>query len=222
MKILMVEDDVDIGEFVKDSFQTEGFVVDSASDGKTGSYMARVNPYDLIILDNSLPEKSGLDVCTDIRSIGLSVPIMFLSVIDNTQAKIEALTRGADDYLTKPFHFDELRARVKALLRRPKSIQDPIVTVGELTINTEKRTVERNGESLYLTRKEFNLLEYLMKNRDIAVSRSMIMDHVWNAHGDPFSNTVEAHILNLRKKINAGNKRDLIKNIPGRGYIIDA
>jgi DNA-binding response OmpR family regulator len=222
MKILTVEDDADIREFIQMGLQTEGFVVDAATDGKAGSYMARVNSYDLIILDNSLPHRSGLDVCADIRNAGLNVPIIFLSVIDEVETKVEALRRGADDYLTKPFHFEELRERVRALLRRPAKIQDPVLSVGELSLDTEKRLVTRAGETLYLTRKEFSLLEYLMKHADAPVSRNVIMEHVWSAQSDPFSNTVEAHILNLRKKINAGFERDLIRNIPGRGYIIEA
>lgn len=222
MKILTVEDDTDIREFITLGFESEGFTVDHASDGKTGSYMARVNPYDLIILDNSLPQKSGLDVCSEIRGSGSSVPIIFLSVIDDTNVKIDGLGRGADDYLTKPFHFEELLARARALLRRPRKIENPIITIGELTLDTEKRVLTRAGVTLYLTRKEYSLLEYLMKNPGVAVSRSMIMEHVWKANSDPFSNTVEAHILNLRKKINVGDQRDVIKNVPGRGYMIDA
>jgi DNA-binding response OmpR family regulator len=149
------------------------------------------------------------------------VPIIFLSVVSDTKRKIEALRKGADDYLTKPFFFDELKERVKALLRRPQKIIDPLLTVGDLTLDMEKRVVERGGEPIYLTRKEYSLLEYLMRNANMAISRSMILEHVWNADSDPLSNTVEAHIMRLRKKLNTGHTNELIKNIPGRGYVID-
>ncbi len=221
MKLLIVEDDSDISDFIAEGFKAEGFAVDTAFQGHQGSYMARVNAYDVIILDYSLPLKNGIEVCEEIRTSGSTVPIIFLSVVSDTKKKIEALKKGADDYLTKPFFFDELKERVKALLRRPRNLTDPTIFVGDLMINTEKRIVEREGKPIYLTRKEYSLLEYLMRNSDMAVSRSMILEHVWNADSDPLSNTVEAHIMRLRKKINTGFNNELIKNIPGRGYVLD-
>lgn len=221
MKMLMVEDDPDIGEFIRKGFEAEGYIVDRASDGQTGSFMARVNPYDIIILDHSLPQKNGLEICAEIRATGSTVPIIFVSVIGDTKNKIEAFRKGADDYLTKPFNFDELKARVKALLRRPHKLMNPVLTLGKLVFDTEKRIAYRDKKPIDLTRKEYSLLEYLMRNPDMPVSRSMIMEHVWNADGDPFSNTVEVHILNLRRKLHIPKKKDVIKNIPGRGYIID-
>ena len=221
MKILIVEDSDDIAEFIKVGFQSEGYIVDIAFDGERGSFMARTNSYDAVILDNSLPKKHGIDICKEIRKAGVSIPIIFLSVIGDIKKKIEALEAGADDYLTKPFHFEELSARMKALLRRPPVIEDPVLVIGELTLDTDKHIAYRGEQRIYLTRKEYSLLEYLMRNPDNAVSRSMIMEHVWNADSDPFSNTIEAHILNLRRKVNVGDKRDIIKNIPGRGYMIE-
>lgn len=221
MKILVVEDDPDIAEFIQVSFESQGYTVEIARDGRQGSYLARTSPFSLIVLDYSLPLKSGLEACTEIRETGSSVPILFLSVLDDAARKIEALTRGADDYLTKPFHLEELMARVKALLRRPTKIQSSVLEIGEMRLDTEKRTAYRLDKPIYLTRKEYSLLEYLMRNPETAVSRSMIMEHVWSADSDPFSNTVEAHILNLRKKVNAGHKRNVIVNIPGRGYAIE-
>ena len=221
MKILIIEDDPDISEFIKIGLEADGFTVDISYDGQDGSYKSRINNYDAIILDYSLPIKNGFEVCDEVRSAGLTTPIIFLSVIGDTAKKIEALSKGADDYMTKPFSFDELKARVKALLRRPKKIENPIIKLGELTINIEKQTAHRGDLPIYLTHKEYSLLEYLVRNAGMVVSRTMIMDHVWSAESDPFSNTVEAHILNLRKKMNIGDKKDIIRNISGRGYIID-
>ncbi len=222
MKILIIEDDPDISLFIKVGFETEGYVVDRSFDGKEGSYMARTNKYDVIILDNSLPLKNGLEVCDEIRGSGSTVPIIFLSVIGDTKRKILALEKGADDYMTKPFSFEELKARIKALTRRPRKIESPIIKVGELSLDIEKQIAYRNDKAIYLTRKEYNLLEYLIRNHGMVVSRGMIMEHVWDANSDPFSNTIEAHIVNLRKKVNIDNKKDIIRNVPGRGYIIDA
>lgn len=221
MKILVVEDDPHISEYLYDRLKSEGFTVDVAFDGLQGSYMARTNIYDVIVLDYSLPKKNGLLVCDEIREDESTVPIIFLSVTGDSKTKIAALEKGADDYITKPFSYEELRARIKALIRRPHKIESPIIKAGELTIDTDKQSAYRNGNPIYLTRKEYSLLEYLMKNIGVILSRSMIMEHVWNAEGDPFSNTVEAHILNLRRKINAGNQQELIRNIPGRGYVIE-
>jgi DNA-binding response OmpR family regulator len=221
MKLLIVEDDSDISEFISEGFKAEGYTVDTAFQGVQGSFMARVNSYDAIILDFSLPLKNGIEVCQEIRDSGSSAPILFLSVIDDTKTKIHALRAGADDYLTKPFFFDELKERIKALLRRPRTIAESIITIGEVSLNTEKRTVECGGSPVYLTRKEYSLLEYLMRNANLAISRSMILEHVWNADSDPLSNTVEAHIMRLRKKLGGNGDRELIKNIPGRGYVID-
>ncbi len=220
MKLLLVEDDMDIQEFVRRGFKALSFIVDATGNGKHGSYLARTNEYDVIILDHSLPEQNGIEICEEIREAGSSVPIIFLSIIDNPKKKIEALSKGADDYLAKPFFFEELRERVRALLRRPPHITTPILSVNDLMLDIEKQTVTRAGRTIYLTRKEYTLLEYLMRNNGRAVSRSMILEHVWSAGSDPLSNTVESHILRLRKKVNAEHEEELIKNIPGRGYVM--
>lgn len=224
MKILIIEDDPDILDTLAKALEETGFVVDRSMDGGQGSYLARTNPYDLIILDYSLPTKDGLTICTEIRSQGSQVPILFLSVTGDTKTKVTALEKGADDYLTKPFSIDELKARIYAISRRPRKMESSIISAGELSIDIEKQAAYRNGVPIYLTRKEYNLLEYLIRNPGIVLSRAMIMEHVWNAGSDPFSNTVEAHILNLRKKVNAAGDpkdREIIRNIPGRGYIIE-
>ena len=222
MKLLIIEDDRDISEFLKTCFEAESYAVDVVHDGAEGSYAARTNEYSAILLDYSLPKKNGVIITQEIRAAGKSTPIIFITVIGELGRKIDAFEKGADDYITKPFSFEELRARVRAITRRPRKIEGKIIQIGDITLNKEKQIVERNNVAIYLTRKEFNLLEYLMSNQDVVLSRGMIMEHVWNADSDPFSNTIESHILNLRKKINAGRPNDLIRNIPGRGYMIES
>lgn len=220
MKILFVDDDAELREVVRDNLEAESYTVDVAPDGKKGSYMARTNHYDLVILDYSMPEKNGAVVAKEIRDGGFSMPILFLSVIDDTEKKVAVLEGGADDYLEKPFAYAELSARVRAILRRPPEIKHEIMTVGGIAIDPAKHSASLDGSPLYLTRKEFNLLYYLVRNKGLILSRSMIMEHVWNADSDPFSNTIEAHITNLRKKLHQGS-REFIRNVPGRGYMID-
>jgi DNA-binding response OmpR family regulator len=221
MKILVVEDDPEIRESLKTSLEAESFAVDTATEGDEGSYLARTNDYDLIILDLGLPKKDGATICTDIRSAGKTMPILMLSVQADTQQKIKLLNAGADDYMAKPFSFKELVARVRALLRRPSQLQSNILEVDDLVVDISRQKVTRGNKEIYLTRKEFSLLEYLIRFKGMVISRGMLMEHVWNAESDPFSNTIEAHILNLRKKIDTAKKTKLIQTIPGRGYKID-
>lgn len=221
MKILLVEDEPDIVHFLKPALEAECFVVDVATDGNSGLRLAKVNDYDIIILDNMLPERNGIDVCRDIREAGKSVPIIMLSVIANSQTKVELLNAGADDYITKPFSFEELLARIHALLRRPKKVEDEILSIDDLTLDIRRKKVIRKNKEIYLTRKEFMLLEYLLRNKGIVLSRGMIMEHVWDMNADPFSNTIESHILSLRKKIKAHGGKKLIFTVPGRGYRIE-
>lgn len=226
MKILIIEDDEDVIDFLKTAFKSESFTVDIARNGSDGSFLARTNPYDVIIIDYSLPIKNGLTVCQEIRVAEIETPIIFLTIHAEIRKKINALDAGADDYILKPFSFDELKSRIYAIKRRPRKIESLILTAGDIVIDTRKQDVRRDNIMLNLTRKEYNLLEYLVRNKNMIVSRGMIMEHVWNAESDPLSNTVEAHILNLRKKISIRNNskfnKEIIRNIPGRGYIIDA
>lgn len=222
MKILLVEDDVEISEFIKNNLGDDVFIVDIAQNGSDGSFLARTNYYDVIVMDHSLPIKDGITVCEEIRSEGIKTPILFLTIHNIIRKKIAALDKGADDYMTKPFAIEELRARIFALARRPHIMEDSILRVDDLVLDTHRRTVCRGNKQIYLTRKTYNLLEYLMKNKGTVLSRGIIMEYVWNSDGDPFSNTVEAHILSLRKKINIDGKKDILKNIPGRGYIIES
>lgn len=221
MKILVVEDEKDIINFLKPSLEAESFVVDVAEDGEAGLFLARTNNYDLIILDNALPKKSGLEVCQEIRSRQNTTPIIILSVLSEVNKKVELFNAGADDYLTKPFSFQELLARIKSVLRRPKKIEDEILRVDDLELDLRRNLVKRDGVEINLTRKQFVLLEYLMRNAGIVMTRGMIMEHVWDMNADPFSNTIETHILSLRKKIKAKkNQPELIFTVPGRGYKI--
>jgi len=222
MRILVVDDEKKILNFLKLSLEAEYFIVDTAEDGEKGSYLARTNDYDLIILDNILPQKTGLQVCNDIRTKGKSTPILMLSIKSEVLSKVELLDAGADDYLTKPFSLEELLARIRALLRRPKQIEGEILRIDDLRLDTKSYTVKRGKKEVYLTRKEFALLEYLMKHQDIVLSRGMILEHVWDMNADPFSNTIESHILSLRRKIEFNSKRKLIHTVSGRGYKISA
>jgi two-component system OmpR family response regulator len=221
MKILVVEDDADIAENLRNDLSSSGHTVELASDGADGSFLARSYDFDLIILDYSLPKKNGLQVCGEIRSAHRDTPILFLSINDDTDIKVAALEAGADDYITKPFSLKELNARIKAVKRRPRELKGSQLSVGDLALDPDRHQVTRAGKHVHLTRKEFNLLEYLMRNQGILLSRAMIMEHVWTADSDPFSNTVESHLRNVRMKINVGRSHDLIANIPGRGYVID-
>ncbi len=223
MKILFVEDDKDIALLVHKGLTADGYTVETAEDGQEGGFLARSYDYDLIILDNSLPKKSGLTLCKEIRASGRSVPIIFLSINSETETKVAALESGADDYMTKPFSMSELRARIKAVMRRPKeSRKDNNIKVGKLVLDTNKQTATLENKDVPLTRKEFSVLEYLVRNADTIMSRSSIMEHVWTADSDPFSNTVEAHIRNVRKKLSSVSKKEIIINMPGRGYIINS
>lgn len=221
MKILIVEDDSEIRDFLKSSFEEECFVVDTADDGERGTELSRTNNYDLIILDYVLPKKNGFEICSEIRRSGRQVPILMLSVKSEIDHKVKIFELGADDYLTKPFSFRELLARAKALLRRPPGMKEEFLAIDNLTLDADRQSANRAGKNIYLTRKEFILLEYLLRNKGRVLSRGMIMEHVWNAEGDLFSNTIEAHIRNLRKKIDIGFKRKLIHSVPGRGYKLD-
>lgn len=222
MRILVVEDEKGIQDFIKVSLEAECFVVDTADDGEKGLELARTGNYDAIVLDNMMPVKTGLEMIQELRSEGNITPIIMLSVKSEVMTKVDLLNAGADDYLTKPFSFYELLARIRALMRRPKKMESEVLKLDDLVMDTKKHLIYRGEESIHLTRKEFILLEYLLRNQGTVLSRGMIMEHVWDMNADPFSNTVESHILNLRKKIDLDGKKKLIKTISGRGYKIDA
>ena len=218
MRILVIEDNKQIARTLKASLTNECFAVDVAPDGEKGCFLALTNDYDLVILDYMMPKKDGREVCTTIRKEGKTMPIIILTVKSEIEDKVNLLNLGADDYLTKPYSFEELMARIKALLRRPLQIEPEILQINNLTLDTKKRLVKRAGKEIQLTRKEFMLLQYLMRNKGIILSRGMIMEHVWDMEQDLFSNTIEAHILALRKKLDRNHSQKLIQTISGMGY----
>ncbi len=217
MKILIIEDDSSIRNILRIGLESKSFAVDTAEDGESGSFMARTNNYDLIVLDNVLPQKMGGHVCMEIRELGIYTPILILSAKTEVIDKIELLDLGADDYMTKPFSFDELISRIYALTRRSKNIHGEIINVKDLKLNRKKQIIYKNDQELTLTKKEYILLEFLISNRDSIISRGQILDHVWDLRSNPFSNTLEVHMTGIRKKIGDINKT-LIESIPGRGY----
>ena len=216
MRLLLIEDEPDIINFLKPCLEAESFIVDVADTGELGSFQARTNDYDIVILDNMLPKKDGEKICEEIRGAGKTMPILVLSVVNDYKEKTKLINAGADDYLTKPFFLPELIARLHALLRRPPLTENSIRVIGDITLNTHYHIVYKGDKEVYLTKKEFSLLEYLLKNQYIALTRAMIMEHVWDINADPFSNTIESHILSLRKKVDPENK--FIRTIPGIGY----
>jgi len=221
MRILIVEDDTEMRDFLKVTLERESFAVDIAEDGKQGSYMARTNDYDLIILDNVLPHKLGIEVCSDIRKMGKTTPILLLSVRSEIDEKTALLDAGADDYIIKPYSHKELLSRIRALTRRSSVITPTRLYVDDLILDSVAYEVRRGEKEIHLTTKEFALLELLLRNKGKVVSRGIILEHVWDISGDPLSKTVETHIVNLRKKIEKGSKK-LIVNVSGRGYKIEA
>ena len=220
MRILIVEDDNNISRPLMAALKTAGYAADVASDGERGYFLARLNDYSLLILDYNLPKMSGREIIKKIRADGSPVPIIITTIHGELDDKIDLLTLGADDYLTKPFALSELLARIRAVLRRPKNREGQTLRCGGLELNPDKFLVTKNGQRIDLPSKEFALLEYLLKNKGRILTRQEIMEHVWDENADPFSNTIEVHIWNLRKKLETKNKR-LIFTFSNRGYKLD-
>lgn len=198
----------------------ETYAVDIAADGETALAQAFVNDYDLVILDVVLPGKSGFSVCRELRTNGLSIPVLMLTARDAIEDRIEGLDSGADDYLPKPFDFDELLARVRALLRRRPALYPEIITVGDLSVDTRARQISRAGQSIDLTAKEYALLEYLARRAGEVVNRADIAEHVWDESYDPFSKVIEVFIQRLRRKVDDGHALKLIHTRRGEGYML--
>lgn len=221
MRVLIVEDEKRMASFIQRGLKEEGFAVDVASDGEQGWEYASMNDYDVILLDWMLPKMDGLAVCAKIRQEGSRVPILMLTVRDTVEDKIKGLDQGADDYLTKPFAFDELLARIRALTRRPRELQEQtVLKAGNLTVDLVGRRVLVGTDQVTLSQKEFALLEFLMRRKGQVVTRSQIAEHVWDLHFDPMSNTIDVYINFLRKKIDGTRKKSRIETLRGSGYRI--
>ena len=220
MKVLVIEDDPTVGQFVKRGLEEQRWGVDLAADGESGERLALSQEYDLVILDMRLPGKNGLDVLQSLRSRGFERPVLVLTAQDAVDAKVRTLRAGADDYVTKPFAFEELLARVEALSRRPKALTRPQLEVADLALDQDTREVVRGGERIELTPKEYSVLEYLMRHHGKVMSRTLITEYAWGYHFDPGTNIVDVVITHLRKKVDAKHARKLIGTVRGVGYVI--
>ena len=220
MRILVVEDDKRVASFIRRGLREERYAVDVAPDGEQGLYLAQTNDYDLILLDLVLPKRMGLDVLQTLRHAHVTTPILILTAKSRTDEKVKGLDTGADDYLAKPFDFDELLARVRTLLRRRGDLTPTVLKAADLELDALRHRAARNGQELILTGREFALLEYLLRHQNEVVTRSMLAEHVWEQDFDPFSNVINVHIARLRHKIDHGASPTLLHTIRGRGYML--
>ncbi len=220
MRLLVIEDEKKLAGFIRKGLQEEGYAVDVASDGETGLDMALDGVHDLILLDIQLPRIDGLTVLRELRRLKIATPVLLLTVRATIEDKVLGLDSGADDYLTKPFAFEELVARVRALLRRRSEAGEPILRVGDLTLDPSRRTVHRGNARIDLTAREFSLLDYFMRNPGRVLTRTMIIEHVWDYNFDPMTNVVDVYVNYLRKKIDLDGKPSLIHTVRGAGYVL--
>jgi len=222
MKILVVEDEERVAHFIQKGLKEEGHAVDISHDGEDGAFLSEVNDYDLILLDVMLPKKNGIAVCKEIRARGVITPVLMLTARDSVEDRVRGLDAGADDYLVKPFAFEELLARVRALLRRGSESKAPTLTLADLELDPISRQVTRAGKRIRLTTKEYALLEYLLRNYDKVLSRTLIGEHVWDMNFDPESNVIDVYISHLRNKIDKGHDVSLLHTMRGQGYLLSA
>ena len=220
MRILLVEDDARVAGFIARGLREHAYAVDIAPDGEQALYQATVNDYDLVILDVMLPLMDGHQVCRELRSAGHRVPVLMLTARDAVEERVAGLDSGADDYLTKPFDFKELLARLRALSRRGPVTRMDVVRVADLALDTASHTAIRGGRPIALTAKEYALLEYLVVNRGRVVGRAEIAGHVWDESFDPFSNVIEVYVKRLRAKMDTGFAQRLIHTRRGEGYLL--
>ena len=220
MRILIVEDEKKVADFIKRGLKEEGYSVDTAPDGEAGDEMVMANDYDLVILDIMLPKIDGLTLCRKIRSQQILIPVIMLTAKDSVRDKVTGLDAGADDYLTKPFAFAELLARIRALLRKHDASSATKLQAADLVLDLVTHKVNRAGREIELTNKEYTLLEYLMRNAGSIVTRTMIAEHVWDINFDTFTNVIDVYINYLRNKVDQGHKKKLIHTIRGRGYVL--
>ncbi|HET8761840.1 MAG TPA: response regulator transcription factor [Gemmatimonadales bacterium] len=222
MKILVIEDDRTVGQYVKRGLEEHGLHADLVDDGMEALRLASGGSYDLLVLDLRLPGMTGLEVLRTLRDRGNTVPILVLTAQDALDFKVTALRSGADDYVTKPFAFEELLARVEALGRRPQQLQSPVLRVADLELDTATREVRRAGTPVDLTPKEYAVLEYLMRHSPRVMSRTLITEYAWDYHFDPGTNIVDVVINRIRKKVDSGHGRKLVHTVRGVGYVVRA
>jgi heavy metal response regulator len=220
MRILIIEDEKKVAQFIKKGLEEEHYAVDTAYDGEMGLYMVDINEYDLVVLDLMIPKIDGLEVLKRIRGNKNNVPILVLTAKDTVEDIVKGLDAGCDDYLTKPFEFIEFLARVRALLRREKGEKEPVLNIADLTLSLVTHKVMRKGKEIELTSKEYALLEYFMRNPDKVLTRTMISEHVWDYHFDSMTNVIDVYVNYLRKKIDKDFEPKLIHTIRGVGYLM--
>jgi len=220
MRILVIEDEQKVANFIKQGLKEEGYSVDVAYDGEDGYFLAKDNEYDVVILDLMLPKMDGITLCKKLRAEKITTPILMLTAKDSVKDKVTGLDSGANDYLTKPFSFEELFARIRVLLRKDQTATPTKLQVDDLVLDLLTHKVSRANKEIPLTNKEYALLEYLMRNVGSIVTRTMISEHVWDINFDTFTNVIDVYVNYLRNKIDKGYKKKLIHTIRGRGYMI--
>jgi DNA-binding response OmpR family regulator len=222
MRLLLVEDDSRIARFVTRGLQEQAYAVDVVASSDDALYQVEINDYDIVILDVMIPGKDGFATCRAIRNLGKRMPILMLTARDAVEDRIHGLDCGADDYLTKPFEFGELLARLRALLRRPQDLRPAHLVIGDLELDTASQTAKRGNRAIALTAKEYALLEFFARNANRVIGRSEIAEHVWDESFDPFSNLIEVYVNRLRRKLGEENGQPLLQTRRGSGYILCA
>lgn len=220
MRLLLVEDDARIARFVAKGLREQAYAVDVAATGDEALYQAAINTYDLVILDVMIPGRDGFEVCRELRKSGQGMPILMLTARDAVEDRITGLDHGADDYVTKPFEFRELLARLRALLRRSGELRPAKITIADLVLDTGAQSVARGGREVPLTAKEYALLEFLARNAGRVVGRAEIAEHVWDETFDPFSNLIEVYVNRVRRKIDSDSAKPLLHTRRGAGYLL--
>ncbi|OLB20130.1 MAG: DNA-binding response regulator [Acidobacteriales bacterium 13_2_20CM_55_8] len=221
MRVLIVEDEPRLAENIARSLrESAGYAVDVAADGQEGWFLAESNTYDVVLLDLMLPQMDGMQLLTRIRQAGQLTPVLVLTARDEKESVVALLNAGADDYLTKPFDLGELLARTKALIRRGKGQPSPVLVIGDLQLNTVNRTVQRSGRTIMLTAMEYRVLEYLAHRPGAVVSKTELLEHLYDYNWEKFSNVIEVYISGLRRKLDNGSDQQLIHTVRGQGYIL--
>ncbi len=222
MRTLLVEDEKKIAEFIRRGLKEEGYAVDVAGDGQEGHFLATTQTYDVIILDWMLPQMDGVTLCRQLRQEKITTPVLMLTAKDTVADRVKGLDAGASDYLVKPFAFEELLARLRALLRRFEGQEQTVLKAADLSMDLVTHAVTRQGRKVTLTAKEFALLEYFLRHKGEVVTRTMLSEHVWDMHFDSFTNVIDVYVNYLRKKIDKHFSKPLLQTVRGRGYILKA